>query len=73
VVVKLVVEGVLSQSLESVVRCLVGRIDGVAAISLNGRIGGVEAGLDADTEIDVAVMLTAAVRRRVPARSDSTD
>ena len=48
----------------------IGRIDGVAAISLNGRIGGVEAGLDADTEFDVAVMLTAAP---VPARSDSTD
>jgi hypothetical protein len=48
---------------------LVGRIEGVTVIILNGRIGGVEAGLDEDAEVDVAVMLSAVVRRRVPART----
>lgn len=59
----------MSQSLGSIVKCLVGRIDGVAAIVLNGRIGGVEAGLDEDAEVDVTVTLSAIVRRRAPART----
>jgi hypothetical protein len=63
------VEGALSQSLGSLVKCLIGRIEGVTAICLNGRIGGVEAGLDEDTEIDVSVILSAIVRRRAPART----
>ena len=58
----------MSQLLGSVVKCLVGRIEGVTVIILNGRIGGVEAGLDEDAEVDVAVMLSAVVRRRVPAQ-----
>jgi len=66
---KRVVEGVMSQSLGSIVRCLVGRIDGVTAIILNGRIGGIEAGLDEDAEVDVTVVLSAVVRRRAPART----
>lgn len=59
----------MSQSLGSIVKCLIGRIDGVSAIVLNGRIGGVEAGLDEDAEIDVTVTLSAIVRRRAPART----
>ena len=57
----------MSQSLESVVRCLVGRIEGVTAVVLNGRISGGGAGLDEGAEVDVAVMLSV-VRRRIPAR-----
>jgi hypothetical protein len=63
------VEGAMSQSLGSIVKCLIGRIDGVSAIVLNGRIGGVEAGLDEDAEVDVTVTLSAIVRRRAPART----
>ncbi|MGA2907552.1 MAG: hypothetical protein ABSE36_07615 [Terracidiphilus sp.] len=59
----------MSQSLGSIVKCLIGRIDGVSAIVLNGRIGGVEAGLDEDAEVDVTVTLSAIVRRRAPART----
>jgi hypothetical protein len=66
---KRVVEGAMSQSLGSIVKCLIGRIDGVSAIVLNGRIGGVEAGLDEDAEVDVTVTLSAIVRRRAPART----
>jgi hypothetical protein len=58
------VEGWLSYSLESMVRCLVGRIEGVTVVVLNGRIAG--GGLDEDTEVDVAIMFSAVVRR--PAR-----
>jgi hypothetical protein len=61
-------EDVLSQLLVSVVRCLVGRIEGVSAVTLNEKIGGVVVGLDEEVEVDVAVMLSAVVRRRVPAR-----
>ena len=57
----------MSQSLESVVRCLVGRIEGVTAVVLNGKIAFGAAGLDEGAEVDVAVMLSV-VRRRVPAR-----
>jgi len=59
----------MSQSLGSIVKCLIGRIDGVSAIVLNRRIGGVEAGLDEDAEVDVTVTLSAIVRRRAPART----
>ena len=59
----------MSQSLGSIVKCLIGRIDGVSAIVLNGRIGVVEAGLDEDAEVDVTVTLSAIVRRRAPART----
>jgi len=58
----------LSQLLVNVVRCLVGRVDGVAAVVLNKRIVGAEAALDEETEVDVAVMLSTVVRCRVPAR-----
>jgi hypothetical protein len=58
----------LSQSVEIVVMCLVGGIEGVTAVSLRTRIGGVGAGLDKDAEVEVAVMLSAVFRRRVPAR-----
>ena len=58
----------MSQSLENVVRCLVGRIEGVTAISVNGRIVGSRRALNEDVEVDVAVMMSAVVRRRVPAR-----
>jgi predicted nucleotidyltransferase len=50
------------------VRCLVGRIEGVTAISVNGSIAGGKAELDEDLDVDVAVVLSAIVRRRVPAR-----
>ena len=58
----------MSQSLESVVRCLVGQINGVTVVVLNGRIAGGAAGLDEETEVDVSVMLSAVVRRRAQAR-----
>jgi hypothetical protein len=51
------------------VRCLVAGIEGVTAVSLSGRIAGVGAGLDKEAEVDVAVTLSAVVRRRVPARN----
>jgi len=64
-----VVEGTLSQLLESVVGCLVGRIEGVTGVPVIIRmIGDGGAGLDEEAEVDVAVMLSAVVRRRVPAR-----
>jgi hypothetical protein len=62
------VEDALSQSLESVVMCLVAGIEGVTAVSLSGRIAGIGAGLDREAEVDIAVMVSAVVRRRVPAR-----
>ena len=49
-------------------RLFVGRIDGVTAVIVNGRIAGGGAGLDEGAEVDVAVMLSAVVRRRVPAQ-----
>jgi hypothetical protein len=58
----------LSQSFENVVRCLVGGIEGVTAVSVNGRIAGGKAVLDEDLDVDVAVVLSAVIRRRVPAR-----
>ena len=63
----------MSHSLESVVGCLVGRIEGVTAVTLNWKIAGGGAGLngagpDEEAEVDVAIMLSAIVRRRVPAR-----
>jgi hypothetical protein len=61
-------EDELSQSFENVVRCLVGGIEGVTAVSVSGRIAGGKAGLDEDLDVDVAVVLSAVVRRRVPAR-----
>jgi hypothetical protein len=61
-------EDELSQSLESVVRCLVGGIEGVTAVSVSGRIAGGKAALNEDVDVDVAVMVSAVVRRRVPAR-----
>ncbi len=66
---KLVEEGALSQSLGSIVKCLVGRIGGGTAIVLSRRIGGAEAGLDEDAEVDVTVTLSAVVRRRAPAQT----
>ena len=61
-------EDALSQLLVSVVRCLVGRIDGVTAVVLNKRISGAEAALGEEAEVDVAVMVSTVVRCRVPAR-----
>ena len=61
-------EGALSQSVESVVRFLVGSIEGVTAVVVNGSIPGGRAAVDEDAEVDVAVMLSAVVRRRVSAR-----
>ena len=61
-------EDALSQSLESMVMCLVAGIEGVTAVSLSGKVAGVGAGLDKEAEVDVAVMVSAVVRRRVPAR-----
>lgn len=58
----------MSQSVESVVRCLVGRIEGVTAVSVIRSIPGGRSGLNEEREVDVAVMLSAVVRRRVPAR-----
>ena len=63
----------MSQLLVSVARCLVGRIEGVTAVVLNGKVGGVGAGLDEEVEVDVTVMLSAVVRRRVPARGLALD
>jgi len=50
------------------VRCLVGGIEGVTAVSVSGRIAGGKAALNEDVDVDVAVMVSAVVRRRVPAR-----
>lgn len=61
-------EDELNQSLGNMVMCLVGRIEGVTSVSLSGGIAGVGAGLDKEAEVDVAVMVSAVVRRRVPAR-----
>jgi len=47
---------------------LVGRIEGVSALVLNEKVGGDAVGLDEEAEVDVAVVLSAVVRRRVPAR-----
>jgi len=47
---------------------LVGRINGVTVVALNGRIAGGGAALDEEAEVDVAVILSAVVRRRSPAR-----
>jgi hypothetical protein len=48
---------------------LVGRIEGVTGVPVIIRmIGDGGAGLDEEAEVDVAVMLSAVVRRRVPAR-----
>ena len=58
----------MNQSVESMVRCLVGGIEGVTAVSVNGRIAGANTGVDEDQEVDVAVMVSAVVRRRTPAR-----
>lgn len=57
----------MSQLLGSVVHCLVGRIEGVTAMRVM-RTGGVVAGLDEEAEVDVHVMLSAVIHRRVPAR-----
>jgi hypothetical protein len=69
VIVKLIGEGALSQLLGSIVKCLIGRIGGGKAIVLSRRIGGVEAGLDEDAEVDVTLTLSAVVRRRAPAQT----
>jgi hypothetical protein len=61
-------EDELNQSVENMVMCLVGGIEGVTDVSLSGRIANVGAGLDKDAEVNVAVMVSAVVRRRVPAR-----
>ena len=61
-------EGGLSHSLESVVRCLVGRIEGMTVLVLSVGSAGGEVGFDQEAEVDVAIMLSAIVRRRVPAR-----
>ena len=57
----------MSQLLESVVRCLVGRINGVAVVALNGRIAGGGAALDEEAEVDVAVILSAEEYERLRA------
>jgi hypothetical protein len=61
-------EDELSQSFENVVRWLVGGLEGVTAVSVNGRIASGKAAVDEDVDVDVAVMVSAVVRRRVPAR-----
>ena len=61
-------EVVLSQLLVSVVRCLVGRVDGVTAVVLNKESVGTEAAPDEEAEFDVAVMVSTVVRCRLPAR-----
>ena len=66
-VLKLLWRVTLSQVLESVVRCWAGRIEGVTAVSVIRSIAGGEAGHE-EVEIDAAVVLSAAVRRRVPAQ-----
>ena len=58
----------MNQSVEKVVRCLVGRIEGVTAATVIGSMPGGRARLHEETEVDVAVILSAVVRRRVPAR-----
>lgn len=58
----------MNQSVESVVGCLVGRIEGVTAVNVIRSMPGRRSGLDAETQVDVAVMLSAVVRRRVPVR-----
>ena len=58
----------MSQLLVNVVRCLVGRVDGVTAVVLNKRNVGAELAIDEEAEVDVAVMLSTVVRCRVPAR-----
>ena len=58
----------MSQSLESVVRGLVGQINGVTSLVLRGRVAGAVAGLDEEAEVHVAVMVSAVVRRRAPMR-----
>jgi len=63
-----VVEGTLNQLVVSVVKCLVGRIDGVTAVVLNRRTAGIDAAPDEETEVDVAVVLSTMVRCRLPAR-----
>jgi hypothetical protein len=62
------VEDELSRWFESVVRILVGRIDGVRVIVLNEKAGGVDA--DEEVEVDVAVIMPVppVIRCRVPAR-----
>jgi hypothetical protein len=65
VIMKLVAEGVVSQLLGSTVHCLVGRIEGVTAMVAVRIIGDVCAGLDEEAEVDVAVILSAVIRRRV--------
>jgi hypothetical protein len=66
--VETVVEGWLSHLVESMVGCLVGRIEGVTVLVLSVGIAGGGAGLHEDSEVDVAIMLSAVIRRRVPAR-----
>ncbi len=61
-------EDELNQLLGNMVVCFVGGIEGVTSVNLSGRIVGVGAGLDKEAEVDVAVMVSAVVRRRVPAR-----
>lgn len=58
----------MNQLLGNMVVCFVGGIEGVTSVNLSGRIVGVGAGLDKEAEVDVAVMVSAVVRRRVPAR-----
>ena len=61
-------EDELSQLLVSLVRCLVGRVDGVTAVVLNKESVGAEVAPDEEAEVDVAVMVSTVVRCRVPAR-----
>jgi hypothetical protein len=63
-----VVEDALNQLLVSVVKCLVGRIDGVTAVVLNRRNAGIDAAPDGEAEVDVAVVLSTMVCCRLPAR-----
>jgi hypothetical protein len=63
-----VVEDALNQLLVSVVKCLVGRVDGVTAVVLNRRIADIGAAPDEEAEVDVAVVLSTMVRCRLPAR-----
>ena len=54
--------------LGSVVQCLVGRIEGVTAVIVVRRIGGVQAELDQEAEAEIDVIPPPVLRCRVPVR-----
>jgi hypothetical protein len=56
----------MSGWVEYALRSLVGRIDGVTSVRMVGGFKSKE--LEAGQEVDIEVMLSAVVRRRMPAR-----